>query len=296
MTSLSNSARCRGCGFAAPTIKSRHPQAPGSPPRFGMGRKALENHVLRARVRRVLDASMRPNVTRARREICGSRKFKLTHCPRVEFAGRKCACENARVNAGIFALSAAGACAGVAAWAAVSPTSELFGRTLHRTPDTSQIALTFDDGPNPACTPELLKLLERYGAAATFFVVGRWARACPNLIREIADRGHNIGNHTETHANLTWRPSWRIAEELEACQDSILRALGFERDAAPILMRPPFGYRGPQLWSAIRRVGLRGVAMWSLTCYDWKPQGAERLIERLGRVAIRNRQIPDAGK
>ena len=200
------------------------------------------------------------------------------------------------MNAGIFALSAAGACAGVAAWAAVSPTSELFGPTLHNTPDSSQIALSFDDGPNPACTPELLKLLERYGAPATFFVVGRWARACPNLIREIADRGHNLGNHTETHANLTWRPSWRIAEELEACQDSILRALGFERDAAPILMRPPFGYRGPQLWSAIRRAGLRSVAMWSLTCYDGKPQPAERLIERLGRVVIRNPQAPAAGK
>ena len=198
------------------------------------------------------------------------------------------------MNAGLFALPALGACAGVAAWAAVSPTSQLFGPTLCHTPDASLIALSFDDGPNPACTPELLKLLERYRVAATFFLVGRWARACPNLVREIADRGHNIGNHTETHTNLTWLPAWRIAEELQGCQDSILRALGFERDAAPILMRPPFGYRGPQLWSAIRRVGLRAVAMWSLTCYDWKPQQAERLIERLGRVAIRNRQVPAA--
>jgi peptidoglycan-N-acetylglucosamine deacetylase len=159
---------------------------------------------------------------------------------------------------------------------------------LHHTRNASLIALTFDDGPNPAYTPQLLSLLERHRVPATFFLVGRFARACPELVREIADRGHNIGNHTDTHANLTFLPAWRIADELRACQDSILRAIGFERDAAPVLMRPPFGYRGPQLWSAIRRVGLRGVAMWSLKCYDWRLQPAERLIKRLERVAQRS--------
>ena len=177
----------------------------------------------------------------------------------------------------------------MAAWGAVSSTSELFGPTLHHTPDASLIALTFDDGPNPACTPRVLKLLERYHAPATFFLIGRFVRACPELVREIAHRGHSVGNHTETHANLAWLPVSRIAEELQACQHSILAALGFERDAAPILMRPPFGYRGPHLWSAIRRVGLRGVAMWSLKCYDWKPQPAQQLTRRLEVVAQRSR-------
>jgi peptidoglycan/xylan/chitin deacetylase (PgdA/CDA1 family) len=205
---------------------------------------------------------------------------------------RKCA----RMNAWPFVASAVGACAGVAAWGAVHPTAELFGPTLHHTSDVSQIALTFDDGPNPACTPELLKLLERYRASATFFLVGRFARAHPELVRAIADRGHDMGNHTETHANLVWLPTRRIADELQACQDSILRSLGSERDAEPILLRPPYGYRGPQLSSAIRRVGLRGVAMWSLTCYDWKPQPAARLIERLERVVVRNRRFPPGGE
>ncbi len=189
----------------------------------------------------------------------------------------------------LFVWPAVAACASVAAWGAVSGTSELFGPALHHTPDASVIALTFDDGPNPECTPQLLRLLERYRAPATFFLVGRLARACPQLVAEVADRGHSLGNHTETHANLAWLPAWRIAEELRACQESILRALGFERDAAPILMRPPFGYRGPQLWGAVRDVGLRGVAMWSLKCYDWRPQPAERLIKRLERVAERSR-------
>jgi peptidoglycan-N-acetylglucosamine deacetylase len=202
------------------------------------------------------------------------------------FVGQSFACENARMNAWpFFGLPAAGVCAGIAAWGAVSPTSELFGATLHHTLDSSLIALTFDDGPNPACTPELLGLLERYRVPATFFLVGRFARACPELVREIADRGHDIGNHTQTHVNLTWLPPRRIAEELGAGQESICYALGSRQEAAPILMRPPYGYRGPQLWSAIRRAGLRGVAMWSLTCRDWKPRPAAQLIQRLGRVA-----------
>jgi peptidoglycan/xylan/chitin deacetylase (PgdA/CDA1 family) len=188
----------------------------------------------------------------------------------------------------ILISSAVGACAGVAAWGAVNPGSEIFGPSVHRTPHASMIALTFDDGPNPAITPQLLELLARYGTRATFFLVGRVARACPELVCEIADRGHSIGNHTETHPNLAWMPAWQIVEELKSCQESILRALGFERDAAPILMRPPFGFRGPQLWSATRRAGLQGVAMWSVTSYDWKPQPASRLIERLGRVVGRN--------
>jgi len=187
----------------------------------------------------------------------------------------------------IFLSAAAAAGAGTAAWAAVHPTSEIFGPTVHHTREASTIALTFDDGPNPACTPELLGLLDRYGAPATFFLVGRFARACPELVREISSRGHTIGNHTETHPNLAWMPAWRIAEELQACQDSIFRALHSGPEAAPFCMRPPFGYRGPQLWSAIRSVGLRSVVMWSLGSYDWRHHSAERLIERLGAVSKR---------
>jgi len=188
----------------------------------------------------------------------------------------------------ILLSAAAAAGAGVAAWAAVYPTSEIFGPAVHHTLDASSIALTFDDGPNPACTPQLLMLLERYGAPATFFVVGRFARACPELVREISDRGHTLGNHTETHPNLAWMPAWRISGELQACQDSIFRALRSGPESVPVCMRPPFGYRGPQLWTAVRSAGLRSVAMWSLGSYDWRHHSAPRLIERLGAVSKRS--------
>ena len=216
---------------------------------------------------------------------------------------------------------AAGVAAGVGLWGAVAPTAELFGPTVHRTPDRSTVALTFDDGPNPALTPQLLALLERHGVRATFFVVGRWARACPELVREIAARGHEIGNHTETHPKLALLTTSRIEQELTRCADSIASALGagvntataraaaapscevsMPQDAANSpesgvrWMRPPFGFRGPQLAGAVSNVGLRGVAMWSLTCYDWKPQRPAALIERLGRVMGKGALTPTAGR
>ncbi len=193
-----------------------------------------------------------------------------------------------RVSPWLIALpAAAGIAAGVAAWGAVHPTSQIFGATLCRTPGRMQIALTFDDGPNPAITPPLLALLEEQNVHATFFLVGQFARACPELVREIAARGHTIGNHTETHANLALASARRIEDELARCQKSVAAALDAGAAGMPRWMRPPFGYRRPGVWSAARRAGLGGVVMWSLTAYDWKPQPPARLIARLARVAER---------
>jgi peptidoglycan-N-acetylglucosamine deacetylase len=178
--------------------------------------------------------------------------------------------------------------AGVAAWGAVSRTSQLFGPALCRMPLSTQIALTFDDGPNPAATPQLLALLERRNVRATFFLVGKFVRACPDLVREISARGHMLGNHTETHPNLALASMRRVEDELSRCQESIAGALarvGAPADRLPKWLRPPFGYRLPHLWRAARRAGLCGIATWSFTAYDWKPQPPSKLIERLARVA-----------
>jgi peptidoglycan/xylan/chitin deacetylase (PgdA/CDA1 family) len=178
------------------------------------------------------------------------------------------------------AVGAAGA--SVAAWGAVSASSELFGSTLRHTGDAKKLALTFDDGPNPAVTPRLLDLFDRHSVRATFFVVGKFVSACPPLTREISTRGHLLGNHTETHARLVLKSRAGIREELDRCQDAIASAL---RAEPPHWMRPPFGYRRPGLDAEVHRAGFRGVVMWSLICQDWKPQPAARLIEKLSRAA-----------
>src|ERR1700704_6729942 len=96
------------------------------------------------------------------------------------------------------------AAAGITAYGAVHPRSQIFGPAIWCTNSPRKLALTFDDGPNPAVTPKLLDLLDRYGAKATFFLIGRFVRECPELVRETIARGHAVGNHTETHPNLLW--------------------------------------------------------------------------------------------
>src|SRR5262249_39255986 len=109
---------------------------------------------------------------------------------------------------------------------------------------------------------------------------GRYVRACPDLAAEIARRGHQLGNHTETHPNPLWLSPSRIFEEFARCALSILQATG----RRPTLMRPPYGYRGPQLHAAARRAGLVPPIMWSKAGRDWTGQSADRLIRRLEEV------------
>jgi peptidoglycan-N-acetylglucosamine deacetylase len=163
--------------------------------------------------------------------------------------------------------------AGLTAWGAMHPSAQLFGPTIRRVPASrgaGQLALTIDDGPNSDVTPRLLGLLEQHRVHATFFLIGRCVRACPELAREIAARGHTVGNHTDTHPNLFWLARSRIAR---ATGRAVLR-----------WMRPPYGFRGPQLNAVVRRQGYESVVMWSALAYDWKPQPAARVIERLRRV------------
>ncbi|HXQ25203.1 MAG TPA: polysaccharide deacetylase family protein [Candidatus Acidoferrales bacterium] len=181
------------------------------------------------------------------------------------------------------ALAAAGgACVvgGTLSWATVAPSSQLFGPTIRRTGDKSAVALTFDDGPNPAVTPALLDLLERQSINATFFLIGRHVRAFPALANEIGARGHVIGNHTETHPRLAFLPPARIADQLNRCDEAIEATTGKK----PRWMRPPFGFRGPQLGGVVRKHGSAGVVMWSVWARDWKPQPPEPVIQRLRRV------------
>ncbi len=178
------------------------------------------------------------------------------------------------------ALPAVAATAGISAWGAFHPASQLFGRTIRHTKSSSTLALTFDDGPNPEATPQLLDLLDQHQVRSTFFLIGKHARLYRQLAAEIAARGHALGNHTETHPNLIWLSPRRIAAELSCCQQSIERATG----QRVRWVRPPYGFRGPQLQPAVRTVGCAGVAMWSLSARDWNLQPAAWVITRLRKA------------
>jgi len=175
--------------------------------------------------------------------------------------------------------------AGVTAYAAVHPRAELFGHTICQTDKPNSLALTFDDGPNPAITPRLLDLLDRHKAKATFFLVGKYVRDSPGLAKEIVARGHLIGNHTETHPNLLFCGPEETRTELLRCSEAIGQATWEE----PRWFRPPFGYRSPWLGSIAMQYWMQTV-MWTLIPGDWLVKPAEWLIARMKPIAAHARE------
>lgn len=143
--------------------------------------------------------------------------------------------------------------------------------------DPSQIALTFDDGPNEPYTQILLDILAKYGAKGTFFVLGKYVRARPDLVRLIHDGGHAIGNHSETHPFLDQLSSDEVKRELELCQSAIEEAIGFR----PTLFRPPYGagHDTPRVPGIARDMKMETI-MWSVIPKDWRPVSAEPIVDR----------------
>jgi peptidoglycan-N-acetylglucosamine deacetylase len=154
---------------------------------------------------------------------------------------------------------------GAYAWGAMAPGSQWFGRTLIAGGDASEIALTFDDGPNGDTTVRLLDVLAEHRAKATFFVIGEYARKQPEIVRRIADAGHAVGNHTMTHPRLLLVSAARLRQELRDCSAAISDILG--REAR--LFRPPFGGRRMGTLGVVREAGLVPV-MWNAMGMDWQ--------------------------
>jgi peptidoglycan/xylan/chitin deacetylase (PgdA/CDA1 family) len=184
----------------------------------------------------------------------------------------------------LVATSAAALTAGaVTAYGAAWPRSGLFGPVISATNSSRKLALTFDDGPNPAITPQLLELLHQYNARATFFVMGKFVRDCPELLRQIAAQGHAVGNHTETHPNLLWCGAQETRDQLRRCNDAIFAAAG----ETPKWFRPPFGFRSPWLGGIAQELQLSTI-MWSRIPGDWRTRRSpEWLIRRMGPIAKR---------
>src|ERR1700720_1799702 len=201
----------------------------------------------------------------------------------MEYDTGPLACENGAVNPWMIGAPAvAVAAAGGAAYGGVYPRAQLFGPAISRTNSARKLAITFDDGPNPAITPKLLDLLDRYKAPATFFLIGSYIRECPELVSEIFARGHVVGNHTESHPNLFWKNPSEIRVELRLTHSAIRNVLG----APPKWFRPPFGFRNPWLAAEARELSM-SVVMWTLLPGDWRAPSAEWLIRRLHPIATR---------
>jgi peptidoglycan/xylan/chitin deacetylase (PgdA/CDA1 family) len=181
------------------------------------------------------------------------------------------------LSAGIGTAGAAGLAVGGYAYAASWPTSQIFGRTLTAPRRPGELALTFDDGPNPAWTPKLLDILAGHHVHATFFLVGKFAQAEPELVRTIVAAGHVIGNHTWSHPNLAWTATGKVREELKSTSDLLQQITG-----KPVrFFRPPFGGRRPAVLRTARELGLVPVT-WNAMTNDWDQPPAGRIAAALG--------------
>lgn len=169
---------------------------------------------------------------------------------------------------GFIAGAAAGA--GLMAHAVRGRSSTVFGPSVWRGPSNRPaIALTFDDGPSEA-TPEILDVLARHGAQATFFQCGANVRRLPQISRQVAQAGHELGNHTDSHPRFDFRSRGFMSGELKRAQRTILDATG----AHPRFYRAPYGVRWFGLRQVQRELSLLG-AMWTVLGLDWKlPAGS----------------------
>lgn len=179
-----------------------------------------------------------------------------------------------------WALGAIGASHALAAAFAFDATSAFLGPVISRLPESAgrgELALTFDDGPDPEITPRVLDLLDAKGAYATFFCVSKLVVKHAALAREIVRRGHAIENHSARHSpTLPFHGVLGLMRDIGDAQQAIADVTG----TVPRFFRPPFGVRTPLTEPALARLGMHCVG-WSVRSFDTVDTDGERVARRI---------------
>jgi peptidoglycan-N-acetylglucosamine deacetylase len=139
------------------------------------------------------------------------------------------------------------------------------------------IAMTFDDGPHHALTPQVLDILAARGIKASFFVVGHRVVQAPGLVARIAREGHEIGNHSWSHPHLARLGDHAVLSEIDKTADAVLGATGFR----PVVMRPPYGDFNTRQSRMLRAARDLPTIMWSVDPQDWRRPGGRVIAERI---------------
>lgn len=161
------------------------------------------------------------------------------------------------------------------------PRSHWLGSNWTRLPEWSakrnEIALTIDDGPEPEVTPQVLEILDRYQVKATFFCIGKRAKLYPELTKEIVQRGHEVGNHSQRHHhNFSLSGTKAITREVASAQQTLTDITG----VVPKFFRAPAGLRNMFLAPVLARLNLQ-LAHWSIRAYDTKVKNPEQVSIKL---------------
>lgn len=146
--------------------------------------------------------------------------------------------------------------------------------------EKKKIALTFDDGPHPIYTPEMLELLKKYEIPATFFLLGEQIEQYEDLVKEIANEGHLIGNHTFEHIQITKIPEEQAEEMIQKTSDLIEELTGQKTE----YVRPPFGSWDQDLEEELDLIPV----LWNVDSQDWKTQNVDSIVNQVVKSVKEN--------
>jgi peptidoglycan-N-acetylglucosamine deacetylase len=150
-------------------------------------------------------------------------------------------------------------------------------RPLYYVRDVSKtIALTIDDGPDPVYTPQVLEILRQYRVTATFSMIGLHVAAYPDLARSVADAGHQIANHTWTHADLATMKATAVQAEMTRASQAIHAATG----RTPVLFRAPYGAWSPAVIRQCEHMKMIPLD-WSVDPRDWARPGTRSIVRNI---------------
>ncbi len=139
--------------------------------------------------------------------------------------------------------------------------------------EIKQVALTYDDGPDPRYTEQILDVLAEEDIHATFFLMGKQVEQYPEIVKKMGNEGHLLGNHTYSHININRTPEIRVREEIGRTNQLICSSSGI----TPEFFRPPFGCNQEKLF---KQMGLIPV-FWTLDTLDWQSQNAPAVVNHI---------------
>ena len=142
------------------------------------------------------------------------------------------------------------------------------------TENSNILAVTFDDGPDPDVTPAVLDVLDELGARGTFFMRGDMVKKHPHTAREVAERGHTVGNHSMSHCKMILMKLKTVVHEIDEAQKSIGDATG----CTPVWFRPPFGIFDFTCADVIKDRGLK-IVLWTVLSGDYADVSSERIMK-----------------
>ncbi|HIV67567.1 MAG TPA: polysaccharide deacetylase family protein [Candidatus Butyricicoccus stercorigallinarum] len=137
-------------------------------------------------------------------------------------------------------------------------------------------SLTFDAAWGNEDTAQLIEILGEHDIRATFFVVGEWAEKYPESVKQLADAGHEVMNHSSTHPHMTELSTDAMIEEVRSCNEKIERITG----TCPTLFRPPYGDYNDAVVSTLRSIGMYTI-QWDVDSLDWKDPAPEEIVRRV---------------